>query len=210
MSSKTFESSFLPSIHQYVFDYAQNIIKQYIGSNNEIDSRLVNLYQIHNRNQISFNRFKLEFYEPCRLRIAFNKILQASKNKSDLPSVDSHLNCWIYKNKIYVIPFGIPYNDYIKPDDVEDFSFLNMQDRIDHNITEKMWNYRKNTWNNICLNKLNSWNMSLLTHKIINIKEQINDYEIMQHYINKNTSFAIDPKKIINNLKWIMMPFENE
>ena len=103
MSSKTFENSFLPSIHQYVFDYAQNIIKQYIGSNNEVDSRLVNLYQIHNRNQISFNRFKLEFYEPCRLRIAFNKILQASKNKSDLPSVDSHLNCWIYKNKIYVM-----------------------------------------------------------------------------------------------------------
>jgi hypothetical protein len=206
MSVKTFEKSFLNSIHQYAFEYAANIIKKSIGSDCEVDSSIINLYQIHNRNEISFNRFKLEFYEPCRLRIAFNKILQASKNKADLLSVDSHLNCWIYKNKVYVIPFGIPYNDYIKPDDVEDFSFLNMQDRINDNITEKMWNYRKNTWNNICLNKLNSWNMSLLTHKIINIKEQINDYEIMQHYINKNTSFAIDPKKLINKLSWIMKP----
>jgi len=206
MSVKTFEKSFLTSIHQYAFEYSANIIKKSIGSDDEVDSSIINLYQIHNRNEISFNRFKLEFYEPCRLRIAFNKILQASKNKADLLSVDSHLNCWIYKNKIYVIPFGIRYNDYIKPDDVEDFSFTNMQDRINDNITEKMWNHRKNTWNNICLNKLNSWNMSLLTHKIINIKEQINDYEIMQYYINKNTSFAYEPKKLINKLSWIMKP----
>ena len=99
MSSKTFENSFLPSIHQYVFDYAQNIIKQYIGSNNEVDSRLVNLYQIHNRNQISFNRFKLEFYEPCRLRIAFNKI---SSNANCVSSLRFSIKSSLYHSSIIV------------------------------------------------------------------------------------------------------------
>jgi hypothetical protein len=108
-----------------------------------------------------------------RVRAVLHLAREASRSAGRDATVclDCSVNCWLFKGRFYVIPYGEPwlYESFVAPAGAESYEYWNNTDRPD-DVPAAAWAVRKRMWDAVCLN---DWDGRRLVHTVVDASRRV-------------------------------------
>lgn len=168
MSLKVFENEFLPSFRKFTFDHAVERVKRLIGmiADDQVEEYNKNLSKNH-LELVSTVGGAAYLLKSDHAKVAVSLLVEISKSpvRQPLLDIDTSFNAWIYRGKVYVIPYGEFVQEFEPPEAVENYEYWNNSDPPE-GISNRAWQVRKKTWEAVCLA---DWNARRLTQLVVEV-----------------------------------------